>query len=103
MDDSVINLRAVSFGYPDRHPVIDNLDLELLQGKKVGLIGPNGSGKTTLFQIIMGLLKPHSGTIEIFGKPTVEEKDFIRRKLQQGMSIDEVITLVEKEYEHRIS
>jgi cytochrome c-type biogenesis protein CcmH/NrfF len=32
-----------------------------------------------------------------------EEKDFIRRKLQQGMSIDEVITLVEKEYGHRIS
>ena len=34
---------------------------------------------------------------------TKEEKDFIRRKLQQGMSIDEVITLVEKEYGHRIS
>jgi hypothetical protein len=32
-----------------------------------------------------------------------EEKDIIRRKLQQGMSIDEVITLVEKEYGHRIS
>jgi hypothetical protein len=32
-----------------------------------------------------------------------EEKDFIRRKLQQGMSVDEVITLVEKEYGHRIS
>jgi hypothetical protein len=32
-----------------------------------------------------------------------EEKDFIRRKLQQGLSIDEVITLVEKEYGHRIS
>ncbi len=32
-----------------------------------------------------------------------EEKDFIRRKLQQGLSLDEVITLVDKEYGHRIS
>ena len=32
-----------------------------------------------------------------------EEKDFIRRNLQQGLSVDEVITLVEKEYGHRIS
>jgi len=31
------------------------------------LIGPNGGGKTTLFHIIMGLLKPYSGKIEIFG------------------------------------
>ena len=32
-----------------------------------------------------------------------EEKDFIRRNLQQGLSVDEVVTLVEKEYGHRIS
>lgn len=87
MDDNnrVLNLSAVSFGYPGSRPVIDNLYLELLRGKKVGLIGPNGSGKTTLFHIIMGLLKPHSGVIEIFGKPAIEEKDFIRARKKIGL------------------
>jgi cobalt/nickel transport system ATP-binding protein len=40
------------------------------------LIGPNGSGKTTMFHIIMGLLKPSSGTIEIFGGQVNGERDF---------------------------
>lgn len=43
---------------------------------RIGLIGPNGSGKTTLFHIIMGLLKPSAGSIEIFGKPVKNDKDF---------------------------
>lgn len=79
----VLNLSSVSFGYPGGKPVIDNLSLKFFRGSKIGLIGPNGSGKTTLFHIIMGLLKPNSGKIEIFGKPANEEKDFIiaRRKI----------------------
>jgi len=42
----------------------------------VGLIGPNGSGKTTLFHVIMGLLRPNAGRIEVFGKERKNEKDF---------------------------
>ena len=45
-------------------------------GDRIGLVGPNGSGKTTLCQIIMGLLAPESGDIEIFGKARMEERDF---------------------------
>jgi len=48
-------------------------------------MGPNGSGKTTLFHIIMGLLKPVSGNIEIFGKPAREEKDFIDVRKRIGL------------------
>lgn len=40
------------------------------------MLAPNGSGKTTLFHIIMGLLKPDAGAIEIFGKSMKSEKDF---------------------------
>jgi len=72
----LINLKGVSFGYPGSKLILDRLDLTLNPGDRIGLLGPNGSGKTTLFHIIMGLLKPTTGKIEILGKPAKTEKDF---------------------------
>jgi len=79
----IINLTDISFSYPGSANVLDKLNLQFSKNEKIGLMGPNGSGKTTLFHIIMGLLKPVSGKIEIFGKTAKEEKDFIdvRRKI----------------------
>lgn len=79
----IINLENVSFGYPGRRPVLDELNLSFYKGDRMGLMGPNGSGKTTLFQIVMGLLKPSSGKVEIFGSPVKKEKDFrdVRRRV----------------------
>jgi len=79
--DLIINLEDITFGYPGCSPVLERLDLHFHCGNRVGLMGPNGSGKTTLFQIIMGLLKPSSGRIEIFDRPAVTEKDF--RKVRE--------------------
>lgn len=73
---SLICLEDISFGYPGRERIIDHLDLQLCKRDRIGLWGPNGSGKTTLFHMIMGLLKPLSGRIEIFGQPMRTEKDF---------------------------
>ena len=50
-----------TFGGP---PVIDNLDLLLMPGLRLGVIGPNGSGKTTLLRMIVGEVEPSAGTIE---------------------------------------
>lgn len=79
----IINLTDISFSYPDCPDVLDNLNLQFSRNEKIGIMGTNGSGKTTLFHIIMGLLKPVSGKIEIFGKTAKKEKDFInvRRKI----------------------
>jgi len=55
---------------------LKDLFFELGDRERIGLIGPNGSGKTTLFHVIMGLLRPLSGKIEIFGHPVRDEKDF---------------------------
>ena len=66
-NDLLINIEELSFSYPDGPPVLDALDFKLHQGDRFGLIAPNGSGKTTLLHIIMGLLKPSSGKLEIFG------------------------------------
>ncbi len=79
----LINLEGVSFNYPGGPQVLSNLDFHFHRGDHIGLIAPNGSGKTTLLHLIMGLLKPCTGRIEIFGKPAREEKDFsdVRRRI----------------------
>ena len=58
-------------GLTKRYPsglALDGLDLELPQGKIIGLLGPNGSGKTTFIKLAAGLLTPTSGNIRICGE-----------------------------------
>jgi len=47
---------------------LDNLDLIVEEGERVGLIGPNGAGKTTFFNCVLGVLRPDSGTVELHGE-----------------------------------
>ena len=84
-NDLIIHLNNICFNYPGSDLALDDLDLKLYKGDRIGLMGPNGSGKTTLFHVIMGLLKPRSGTIEIFNRPTMTEKDF--RKVRQKIGL----------------
>ena len=81
----IINLKGITFSYPGAAPVLDNLDLQFHPGERLGLVAPNGSGKTTLLHIIMGLLKPQSGQMEIFGKQISEEKDFLEIRRRIGL------------------
>ncbi|HEC77544.1 MAG TPA: LPS export ABC transporter ATP-binding protein [candidate division WOR-3 bacterium] len=46
-----------------RRLVVDRVNLEINEGEVVGLLGPNGAGKTTTFNMIVGLLRPNSGSI----------------------------------------
>ncbi len=48
-----------------RRRVVDQISLEVHQGEVVGLLGPNGAGKTTTFYMIVGLVKPNSGRVQI--------------------------------------
>ena len=84
MKKPIIKLSNITFNY-DGRVVLNNLSLEIYEGDRVGLMGPNGSGKTTLLYIIMGLLKPSSGTVEIFGKIRQKEKDFIEVREKIGL------------------
>jgi cobalt/nickel transport system ATP-binding protein len=79
----MINLIDVSFSYTAGVRILDSLNFRLHEGERIGLVGPNGSGKTTLFHIIMGLLKPLSGRMEIFDKPVENERDFrsVRKRI----------------------
>lgn len=51
------------------HRALDGADLTVKTGEVYGLLGPNGAGKTTLMKALLGLQRPTSGSIEIFGRP----------------------------------
>jgi ATP-binding cassette subfamily B protein len=63
-----INIRQLDFRYGDQLPyVLQQLNLNIEKGSRVGFIGSTGSGKSTLLDIVMGLLRPTNGVIEIDG------------------------------------
>ncbi len=64
---SVVDIQNVSFAYGEQKAV-DDVSLSIEEGDFLGLIGPNGSGKTTLLHLMLGLLSPDSGSIELFGQ-----------------------------------
>jgi ABC-2 type transport system ATP-binding protein len=53
---------ARSFG---GHPAVDGVTFGVESGEVVGLLGPNGAGKTTTIRMLLGLLRPHAGTVEV--------------------------------------
>ena len=67
-----ISLNQISFRYSSQTPwVLNNLDLSIAKGSRTGFIGATGSGKSTLIDIIMGLLQPTEGVLEIDVQPIV--------------------------------
>lgn len=79
----MIILRDISFSY-DGEPVLEKLTLQINRQDRIGLLGPNGCGKTTLCHIIMGLLLPTSGTLEVLGTKMERESDFTRIRGKVG-------------------
>ena len=65
-----IALKEIRFRYGDQTPyVLNQLNLTVTKGSRVGFIGTTGSGKSTLIDIVMGLLQPTNGLLEIDGQP----------------------------------
>ncbi len=62
-----IEIENLSFSYNGRY-VLKDINLKLKKGDFTAFIGPNGGGKTTLLKLMLGLLRPDSGTIKILGK-----------------------------------
>ena len=61
-----IRLKDLSFGYDENSlPAINNINLDIKKGECIGIIGKTGSGKSTLIDIMMGLLDPTHGTLEV--------------------------------------
>ncbi len=68
MNDKAIVLKGIRKAFAG-HVAVKDLSLEVPRGSVFGLLGPNGAGKTTTLRMVMNILGPDSGTIEILGKP----------------------------------
>ncbi|MEK3874900.1 ABC transporter ATP-binding protein [Paenibacillus sp. FSL M7-0420] len=80
MKDTVIETRNLLKEYRGR-AAVKNLNLNITKGEIYGFLGPNGAGKTTTIRMLLGLIKPTSGSIEIFGKELRANRMQILRKV----------------------
>ena len=70
--ETVVAVRGLSKVFKDfwgrpKARAVDNVDFEVRKGEVFGLLGPNGSGKSTTVKMLLGLLNPTKGHIEVFG------------------------------------
>ena len=69
-----IKVGGVTFGFGRKGisaslPVLKNVSVEIASGEVMGILGPNGSGKSTLLKVLMRILVPQKGIVEMFGQP----------------------------------
>ena len=70
-----LEIKDMSFEYEPGKPILENVNLRIEKNDAIGIMGPSGSGKTTFINILMGLIKPTSGTISINDKPLTGQVD----------------------------
>lgn len=92
----VVEAKGVSHYWGDGHlagatPVFKDLDLSIMRGDKLGLIGPNGAGKTTLIQVLLGRIKPTTGTVRLGTNLEVAYFDQHREELDPNKSVRESV------------
>lgn len=77
-EQTAVRFENVSLNYRsvkgDPRCVFDGLNLEIHKGEKIALIGSNGAGKSTLMKLMVGLLKPQSGSVSLFGESIIKKK-----------------------------
>lgn len=72
--ETVVSVRGLSKVFKDfwgrsKARAVDDVDFDVRRGEVFGLLGPNGSGKSTTVKLLLGLLNPTKGHIEVFGRP----------------------------------
>ena len=65
----------------NRVTAVDNLELRIAPGEIVGLLGPNGAGKTTTVNLVLGLLSPTAGRVELFGEDLARARSRVLKRV----------------------
>ncbi len=79
-----IELKEVTFAYPDRDTTIDNLSLTIPAGRTIAIVGATGSGKSTLVKLLLRLYEINSGTITLDG---INIRDLHLANLRQAIGL----------------
>ena len=58
-------------------PVLWDIDVDLPEGRLIAIVGPNGAGKSTLLKAILGLVRPLTGRVEVFGAPYAQRRSWV--------------------------
>ena len=82
----VIEAKGASFSY-EQNTVINDLNVTITRGDKIGIIGPNGSGKTTLVNLLLGSLSPGEGSISHGTNLEIIYFDQLREKLDETKTV----------------
>ena len=78
--DKIIELTGLTKKFKDL-TAVNSLNLNVYKGDVFGFLGPNGAGKSTTIRMMLSLIKPTSGNIKLFGKPLLENRKEILRKV----------------------
>lgn len=73
MSHHIVELKDVTYTYPDQTQALCGLSVRITHGESVAIVGANGSGKTTLLSHLIGLLLPASGSVNIGGYPVTKQ------------------------------
>lgn len=76
----LVQLQSVSKSYGN-FLAVDGLNLSVNKGDIYGFLGPNGSGKSTTLRMLLSLIKPTSGSIAVFGKPLMQNRNYILSRI----------------------
>ena len=86
----VIEARNISHGYSD-NVLLRNFSLRVMRGDRIGIVGNNGVGKSTLLRILLGELRPDSGSIKLGTHLKVAYFDQLRRELDTTKTVAEIV------------
>ena len=80
IDGAVLRITGLTKAYGS-FIAVDHISFSVSEGEVVGLLGPNGAGKTTTINMVLGILKPTSGAVEVLGKRIEKRRSEIASKI----------------------